>query len=377
MLQDVPMPQTYDALEDDATDGAVFAAVHDGLNPLRAMQAGVSRLRAIANEWYGAPVQSVAGRMAEELHVATFNADAAAKHSPLRAATTASRGNLYAPADVTVVDASGRQLLEAQLKYNGNARSTTKNISSSKYDGMLRLVPADQVDRVRVLARGRGVYRAARRNYAATANGATDRLEVGGARSSPLSLGEALDAASNPTRAASRLLSKHLGKALKNGAIAGAAIGGGLSAISNCVALGRGTKSAASASFDTLKDTVNSSATGAAVGGIALAAETALMRVGAAGLANGAAPVALALTAVEVGKDTGRLLLGQIDGTEFTKSAGRSVAKGGLTWAGMEGGAALGTLVAPGVGTAVGAFVGGVAGALAGGWATRPKGPRE
>lgn len=367
------MLQTRASLEDDATDGAVFVAVNDGLNPLRAMQAGVGRLRAIAGEWYGAPAARVAGRMAEELHVATFNADAAAKHSPLRATTTAAQGNRYAPADVTVADASGQSVLDAQLKYHSNAHSTTKNIASSKYDGMLRVVPADQVAKVRELARGRGVYRVPGRNYSATAKGATAQLEAGGVHSAPLSIAEALDAASNPARAASRLLRRHFGKALTNGAIAGAAIGGGLSAVANCVALSRGTKSATTASLDTLKDTVNSSATGAAVGGIALATETALLRVGAAGLANGAAPVAIALTAVEVGKDAGRLLLGQMDGVAFMLSAARNVAKGGFTWAGMEGGAAVGTLIAPGIGTAVGAFVGGVTGALTGGWVTRTK----
>jgi hypothetical protein len=129
------------------------------------------------------------------------------------------------------------------------------------------------------------------------------------------------------------------------------------------------------AAVDTLKDTAGCTASGAAVGGLALAAESVLMRAGAGALASGAAPVAIALTAVDLGKDAGRLMTGKIDREAFTRNSAHHIVKGGLTWAGMEGGAALGTAFVPGVGTLVGAIVGGVAGALLGGFAASSKRP--
>ncbi len=113
------------------------------------------------------------------------------------------------------------------------------------------------------------------------------------------------------------LARSRLGNAVATGALAGAAIGGGLSVVSNGVALKKGEKAVGTATIDTLKDTASSSATGAVVGGLALATQSTLLRAGATGLASGAAPVAIALVTVDVGKGARRLLVGEIDGREF------------------------------------------------------------
>jgi hypothetical protein len=187
---------------------------------------------------------------------------------------------------------------------------------------------------------------------------------------------ETFDSATNVADAGSRLVRGQFGRVLTSGVIAGAAIGGGLAAISNGVALLRGAKSVKSATLDTLKHTLSSSATGAAVGSIALVTESALMRAGAARVAMGAAPVAIALTAVDVGKDVSRLATGKIDRQVFANNSAQHLAKGGFAWLGMEGGAAVGSAIVPGVGTALGALLGGVAGSLFGGWLTRRKANR-
>lgn len=357
----------------DAADGATFASVNAGLNPLRAAQAGAARIRDLTNQWRGYSVERVAGRIAEEWHASTFNVDAASRHIPLRATTTEAQGYRFAPSDVAIADAAGNKIVDAQLKYHVTPARTTVGVAGTQYDGMQRIVPSDQLDQVRELARIRGTDGVGRYNYPDTANHATDRIHAGGAESSPLTRANAIEAARNPTEAGARLVRKHMGKAIANGALAGAAVGGGVSAISNCIAFAKGTKSRTAAAVDTLKDTAGCTASGAAVGGLALVAETALVRMGASALASGAAPVALALTAVDLAKDAARLVTGGIDRTAFTRTSAGHIVKGGLTWAGMEGGAALGTAVVPGVGTVVGAIVGGITGALLGGLAASRK----
>ena len=171
--------------------------------------------------------------------------------------------------------------------------------------------------------------------------------------------------------AAAKLLRTQVARAVRSGALIGAAVGGGLSAIANTVDLMKGRKSAPEATVDTLKDTVVCAATGAAVGGVSVAAEAALLKAGVGALSRGAAPVAVGLTVVEVGKDVGRLLQGNMSKKELALKTGKNVVKGGTTWGGMEGGAAIGTLIFPGIGTVVGGALGGIAGAMLGGWVTK------
>ncbi len=355
---------------DAASNGAVFESASRGLNGVRAAQHGASRIQSVADQWGNTSPERLAGRLAEELHAATFNIDAAAKgFNGLQAATGAAKGAATAAADVTVTNGS-RIIDQAQLKFHGNPVSTTSNVAKVKYDGMQRVVPADQAQRVREIAGKRGVDGLGQRNYPDVATNASDRIRSGGAESKPLSRPEALDAAKNPHGVSSELIGGRVGSAVKNGAIAGTVVGGGISVVVNLVAFADGKKSGEDVVVDVLADTAACAASGAAVSGVAVAAEVALVRAGVNTLAGGAMPVAIGLTAVEMVKDVGRLVNGDIDGEKFAGRAGGHVVKGGCTWGGMEGGAALGTLILPGVGTIIGGIVGGITGGLFGGWLT-------
>ncbi|MBT3217818.1 MAG: hypothetical protein HN348_01895 [Proteobacteria bacterium] len=351
-----------------AAAGATFEATARSLKGVRAAQEGAARVKQVAEQWGNTTTEQVAGRMAEELHAVTFNMDAAAKGlSQLKASTGAANGAGTAVADISITNA-GKMVDQAQVKFHGTAASTNFNIASTKYDGMQRVVPSDQVERVRELAKKRGVDHLGKRNYPEVARSASDRVGSGGVESKPLTRDDALSVAKNPNKTAANLVGRQMAQAVKKGAIVGAAVGGGVSTVANIVAYSSGKKDGKEAVLDTLKDTATSGVSGAVVAGSAVAAEAVLIRVGARALARGSAPVALGLTAVDIARDVGHFAKGDIDGGEFAGRAACSAAKGGCVWGGMEGGAAAGSLICPGIGTIVGGVVGGIGGALFGGW---------
>ena len=353
-----------------ASDGAVFEAATRGLNGVRAAQHGAARVQEVADQWRNISSERLAGRIAEELHVATFNMDAADKGiNHLKAVTGAGSGAPTAAADIAIMN--GSQVVDtAQVKFHATPAGTTFHVSDVKYNGMQKVVPSDQVAQVRELAAKRGVDGLGQRNYPDVANKAADRLRSNGVESSPLSRSEALDAAKNAPRVASDLVANRVVSAVKSGAVMGALVGGGASAVSNLVAYANNQKSGEDALAAITKDTAACAATGAAVSGATVAAEAALIRAGAGALARGAAPVAIGLTAVELAKDVGRLMNGDIDGNKFAGNTAKNVVKGGVTWGGMEAGAALGTVLFPGFGTVIGGIIGGIGGSLFGSWMT-------
>ncbi len=351
-----------------AANGAAFESAARGLNGVRAGQHGAARLQEVAQQWRNTSPERLAGRLAEELHATSFNADAATKGlNSLKAGTGAANGAGTAAADVTIRNGA-RIIDQAQVKYHGTPASTAFDVAKVRYDGMQRVVPSDQAARVREIAAKRGVDGLGQRNYPDVAQKAADRIRSGGAESTPVSRAEALDAAKNTQRVAGELVGGRVVGAVKNGALAGAAVGGGISVVTNFIAFTDGKKSGEDAVVDAATDTATCAATGAAVSGLAVAAEAALVRAGAGALAGGAAPVAIGLTAVEMAKDVGRFINGDIDGEKFAGRAGGHVVKGSCTWGGMEGGAAIGTLICPGVGTVIGGILGGIGGGLFGGW---------
>ena len=355
-------PQWKEAA-DVVCEGVTFETAARGLNGVRAAQHGAVRLQEVAHMWQNASPEQLAGRLAEELHAATFNADAAAKGLTVRAVTEAANGTHSAAADISIQN-GGRAVGAAQVKYHGTAARTTFHVSDVKYDGMQRIVPSDQAARVREIAARRGVDGLGQRNFADVANSASDRVQSHGAQSSPLSRADALEAVRNPSIIAGELVSSRVVGAVKSGAMIGAAVGGGVSLIRNVAAYANDRKSGKDAIVDVAKDTAASAAAGAAVSGAAVATEVVLIRAGVGVLARGSAPVAIGLTVVDVGQDVIRFARGDIGGKKLAVNSGKSLVKGAATWGGMEAGAVLGSFVFPGVGTIVGGIVGGIVGAV-------------
>ena len=354
-----------------ANIGATFETATCGLNCVRASRHGAVRLQDVAQQWRNTSPECRAGRLAEELHAATFNVDAATKRlKGLKAVTGAANGAPNAAADLTILNGS-KVVDAAQMKYHATPRATTFHVSHVKYDGMQKVVPSDQVAEVRELAVRRRVDGLGRRNYPDVAKNATDRVRSHGAESSPVSRAEALDAANNTSRVAGDLVTGRVVDAVKSGAVMGAAVGGGVSVISNLVAYAKHEKSGKDAFVGVIKDSAACAATGAVVSSAAIVAEDAHIRAGVCALAGGAAPVAISLAAVDMVKDVGRFVNGDIDGVQFRRGLGKNIIKSVTTWAGMESSARIGAAILPGVGTTVGGIVGGIGGALFGSWVAK------
>ena len=108
------------------------------------------------------------GFLAERHHVETFNLDAAAKGSLLRA--EALRGQGRNSVDILVKDGSGKVVRRFQSKYGQDAGATRALLEDGDYRGQRKLVPSGQEGDI---------------------PGATDRIEVGGVSSAGLSKEEA------------------------------------------------------------------------------------------------------------------------------------------------------------------------------------------
>ena len=108
------------------------------------------------------------GFIAEQHHANTFNLDAAAKGSPLRAKVL--RGQGKNSVDIVVKDANDSIVRRYQSKYGQDADSTRAYFQEGDYRGQRKLVPSGQEGDI---------------------PGATDRIEVDGVSSAELSKEEA------------------------------------------------------------------------------------------------------------------------------------------------------------------------------------------
>lgn len=321
-------------------------------------------IKAIARQYERCPDECTAGRIAEKYHEGTFNMDAIRKgRRDLKAQTTASNGKYQATADIEILK-NGKVVDAAQVKYHKTPVQTAFHISDPKYDGLQKVCPAEQVERVHDLAGKRGSSGIGQRNYPDTAAKASDHLHHEGVKSNVLSYNKAVNITRNPVEAAKEILRKESLGAVKGGAIVGGAASGVMSVAENICAVAKGKKKGSDAIKAIGKDTVCGTADGAAKSVASIGIQAGLVRVGARTLAKSSAPVAIGVTAVDVIKDAALAISGEIDGEEFAIRSGKNVAKGGACWGGMEAGAALGTMILPGVGTVIGGILGGLASGL-------------
>ena len=113
-------------------------------------------------------ISNLDGFIAEQHHADTFNLDAAAKGSPLRAERRGSHGKNSV--DVVIKDGDGNIVRKYQSKYGKDAQATRKYLKKGDYRGQRKLVPSDQKGDIPK---------------------STDRIEADGVRSEPLTKDEA------------------------------------------------------------------------------------------------------------------------------------------------------------------------------------------
>lgn len=113
-----------------------------------------NRLRFLAEKWTNVSPEIAQGRMFEQLSVAKFNLDALQKgRLDVRAFTTDSIGKPTDPVDIFIQQARNR--IPYQAKSCNNAVSSllslTDKLDETKYEGMKRLAPSEQYEKIKSL----------------------------------------------------------------------------------------------------------------------------------------------------------------------------------------------------------------------------------
>jgi hypothetical protein len=311
--------------------------------------------------------QNLDGFFAEQHHVDTFNMEAAAKGSKLRAEVLKpAPGETYGKnsVDVVIRDENGKIVKRYQSKYGKDAEATKELFEKGDYRGQRKLVPKGQ---------GKDI------------EGSTEAIECDGIKSKPLSKEEAKERqqAMQETQEAKQYEWNEVNK----GAIAkNIAQKAGLSAVcavgfQGARILGRRIwnfvtgkennpieEDAKEFAESAIKSGASAGLTIAATGGITVAVKN-----GWLGPVLKATPVGHIANAVCVGIENVKVLYqfakGEITGEEALDKAGDAtcslVGSLALGAKGMAVGAAIGSVFGP-VGTVIGGAVGGVVGGIAG-----------
>lgn len=176
-------------------------------------------------------------------------------------------------------------------------------------------------------------------------------------RSSPVSTAEAIEARTNPWLSTAKDVAKISHRAGVQEAKGAAAVGGGISAVVNVVALVKGDKDAGDAILCVAKDTAGAAAAGYVTGAGSAALKATMQNSGNAvirTLSKTNLPTQVVVATIETVKTLGRFFNGEIDGEQCLEELGEK----GTGMVGGAMGAAVGTLVGGPIGAVVGSMVG-------------------
>ena len=307
------------------------------------------------------------GFIAEQHHVDTFNLDAVVKGSQYRAEVLQPKlGEVYGKnsVDIVIRDGEGKIVRRYQAKYGADADATEAMLKKGDYRGQRKLVPKGQSEYI---------------------PDSTDKIEIDGVESKPLSKQEAKERQRKAQENAeskeydwnetSRFdIAKSISKKAQGAALLSVGFQGAR-------ILGRriwnGITGKENNSVDEdLQEFVQSSLESATASGLAVAVTggiTVAVKSGWLGNALKSTPAGRIANAVCIGIENAKILykyaMGEINGEEALDQAGNATCSlvGGLAGGtkGASVGAALGTVLGP-VGTAIGGIVGGVVGGIAG-----------
>lgn len=306
------------------------------------------------------------GFLAEQHHVDTFNLEAAAKGSSFRAKALVPDGTTYGKnsMDVGIYDSNGKLVRRYQVKYGQDAKATEALWGKGDYRGQRYLVASDQVGEI---------------------EGATDRIEIDGIESKPLSKAEAK--ALQEKAQLRDEIKKYEWNDVTRGEIAKsigkqALIGAGLVASFHGVRvfgrrvwnnlLGKGNRPLSA----DLQDFFESSLKSSAHVGVQVAVSGAIVvsaRNGWLGAVLKNSPAGRLASMAYLGMENAKVLFklakGELTGMEAVDAMGKTTTSLAISMAGaVQGatlGAAYGTVFGP-VGTIVGGLVGGIVGGMAG-----------
>lgn len=318
--------------------------------------------------------ESTGGYAAELHHKRTFLADAAKKgHRDLEVSLGPRGGRGSKGTADLIVLRNGNQVSDAGLKYRSKATQTTFDQSNPFDRGRQKIVPKDQLPRVKELSAARAKTGAIKSpDYADTNKNATDRLRFNDVESKPLTKQESMDIVKDPVRYAKQAFRGDVQTYAKTGAVTGALFSAAASAVEGAIDVSKGNKSVGEVAQHVVKDAAIGGVKGAAVGVGAAVVKQGLISTGAKQLARGSAPFAIASSTLEAGidiaKDVKRWSNGEINGGEVALNAvghtASAATKGASAYAGAQVGATMGAICGP-VGILVGGLAGGTIGYLA------------
>ena len=325
-----------------------------------AIQQGMDLFRIAAQKLGAVDPKISQGNLFEYIETAKFNADAASKSSPLKAVVTAAEGNPHAAADILIQKAD-RVIQEVQAKSMNKASNLTYEITNPKYQGMQKLVPDGNADRVRELANKRaqtGTLKAD--EYVDTAKNVTDKLKYGNVQSEGTSYQENLWAAENPEFYAAIAEAKYVAREAAvtgaNAAVAGFVVAGVISVVKNGISAFNGEIAIEEAIATTAKDATKSGLRSGVTGVGSTFIRYGATKLGVKALAKSNFAVAIAASVIDVGASVYSFAKGEITADELIEKAGQT---GASTTYSMYAGAAGGAIFGP-----VGAVVGSMAGYL-------------
>jgi len=326
------------------------------------------------NAQFGAvSVDKRAGLVFEEFHAGTFNSNAARAGKTTLKASTGKLGGFVNDQQVDIrVTEGARTVAEVQAKCCGTSARSAVAVAKPKYQGTQRVIPADQVEEASSALRRSAAGKAKSANPRMRAIGEarqeaagriSARVEANGVTSEPLTHAEAKELAAGNLQKLDDMVSHQATKAalaeIGQSAASGAIISAGFGFVMSAMSVAKGERKLQDAAVDLAGQTAGAAARSAATTGVAQvvrSSATATLGKSAGAFVRGSAPVAVAGAIVEMGIDACK-------GELTSEKAVKTTARAACGWAGAEGGAALGTLVCPGVGTLIGGVVGGILGA--------------
>ncbi|WP_318367858.1 hypothetical protein [Enterobacter sp.] len=282
----------------------------------------------LASKWKNVAADKAQGHMFEQLETIKFNYDALRKDSELFAKTTASMGLGTDPVDIIISDGK-KTLREVQAKSCNHAAASTFALSDKKYAEMMRLSPSDQHAEIEKLLKQRiaagtlkaGDYEQTLRNlkkdlqYDNVSSGGTTYQQATEATNQSVA-----DRVADEFRVKSALTDMH--ESGKRAGNMGAAVAGGISAISEGFALFKGEKELGEVTVNIVLASAKGYATGYAVTALSKGVtHTASYYLGtgiASTLVRSNAPVAIASGVVNASKSMIAFMQGEIDAEQLS-----------------------------------------------------------
>lgn len=326
--------ETFDT-EESASMGAGQVAAAASSNYAAASDAMIEMMRVLGLEAGRYKNCATAhGHFFECIEAAKFNADAAIKRSGYKAQLSempTERGltpNQQAKADI-LIRQEGQTVREVQTKSSNRPSWLANEMKRSDYEGMQRVVPSDQEEHVRRLARQQADtgninadgFRDAEKNL-------SPATQHGDVSSGGTSYKESQQAAKHPRTYAEKMKMRQAGKEFAAttayAAVAGAVIGGGISAAQELVSVCRDEITIKEAACDVAEDSAIAALRGGAVGGTSVLIRYAAKRClgGTSLLSKSCVAAAISAGMIETGVSIVRFAQDEIDADELAVQIG-------------------------------------------------------